>query len=114
MLAEKLSEDGAKFASGWNFGPADADAKPVSWIADRLVSSWGNQASWKQDAATHPGEAHALKLDASKASAHLDWRPALPLNQALEWIVEWYRGFQAGDNLRRLTRTQIERYEGLS
>src|SRR5258708_366275 len=113
MLAERLSEDGAQFASGWNFGPADADAKPVYWIADKLVGSWGNQASWRQDAASHPREAHSLKLDASKASVYLHWNPALPLNQALEWIVEWYRGFQAGANLRRLTQVQIERYEEL-
>ena len=33
MLAERLVEDGSNFASAWNFGPADADAKPVSWIA---------------------------------------------------------------------------------
>ena len=36
-----------------------------------------------------------------------------PLNQALDWIVEWYRAFQGGDDLRRLTRKQIERYEAL-
>ena len=56
-------------------------------------------------------EAHYLKLDASKARACLDWHPVLPLKQALDWIVEWYRAFQAGDDLRRLTREQIERYE---
>ena len=113
MLAERLSSDGAHFASGWNFGPADADAKSVSWIADRLAASWGEPASWTQDSASHPREAHSLKLDASKASVHLHWNPVLPLDQALEWIVEWYRGFQAGANLRQLTQTQIERYEGL-
>jgi CDP-glucose 4,6-dehydratase len=112
-LAERLSVNGTQFASGWNFGPADADAKPVSWIADRLVNSWGDRASWTQDSATHPREAHSLKLDASKASVQLHWNPVLPLNQALEWIVEWYRGFQTGANLRRLTQAQIERYEGL-
>ncbi len=114
MLAEKLSEDAVRFASGWNFGPADADAKPVSWIADKLAASWGNQASWTQDSASHPREAHSLKLDASKAGVCLDWHPVFPLAQALEWIVEWYRGFQSGVNLRRLTQTQIERYEALS
>src|SRR6266446_7191745 len=39
-LAERLAEDPCRFASGWNFGPADADAKPVSWIADELVRLW--------------------------------------------------------------------------
>ncbi|HVO63571.1 MAG TPA: CDP-glucose 4,6-dehydratase [Terriglobales bacterium] len=110
MLAERLAEDGARFASGWNFGPADTDTKPVSWIADELVRAWGEPASWMQDVAAHPHESNVLKLDASKASANLNWRPALCLNQALSWIVEWYRAFQAGADLRSLTRAQIERY----
>ena len=80
MLAERLAEDADRFASAWNFGPAEADAKPVSWIADELVRSWGNGASWSQDGGIHPREAHYLKLDVSKARACLDWHPCLPLN----------------------------------
>ena len=113
MLAERLVEDADQFSSAWNFGPAEADAKPVSWIADELARSWGNHASWREDAGMHPLEAHYLKLDASKARACLDWHPVLPLNLALNWIVEWYRALHAGDDLRRLTRMQIERYEAL-
>jgi CDP-glucose 4,6-dehydratase len=114
ILAERLTEDGPRYASGWNFGPADADAKPVSWIADELARSWGKQASWSQDTGEHPKEAHALKLDASKAGIYLDWHPVLPLKQALGWIVEWYRAFQDGADLAGLTRKQIEQYEALS
>ncbi len=113
MLAERLAEDPAKFASAWNFGPVEADARDVSWIADELARSWGTGASWSKDAETHPRESNYLRLDVSKAGACLDWHPALPLNQALDWIVEWYRTFQAGDDLRRLTLTQIQRYEAL-
>lgn len=113
MLAERLMGDGSRFASAWNFGPADADAKPVSCIADELTRLWGGDASWKQDAALHPRETKFLRLDASKASAYLDWKPVLPLGQALSWIVEWYRVFQAGADLRRITRAQIARYEAL-
>ena len=113
MLAEKLAEDPSRFATGWNFGPVDSDAKPVAWIADELTRTWGGNASWTQDPATHPHEAHALKLDASKAKSHLQWEPALPLKQALEWIAEWYRSYQSGNDLARLTRQQIERYEAI-
>jgi len=113
MLAERLSQDGPKFASAWNFGPADDDAKPVSWIASKLAASWGQGAEWNQDHARHPHEAHFLKLDASKSKVLLNWRPALPLGQALDWIAEWYLGFKAGSDLRRLTCQQIERYEAL-
>jgi CDP-glucose 4,6-dehydratase len=114
MLAERLAEDVGRFASGWNFGPAEEDARPVSWVADELTRSWGRRASWSQDAGTHPREAHYLKLDASKARRELEWQPLLPLRSALDWIVEWYGAFQAGDDLRCLTRKQIERYEAVS
>ena len=114
MLAERLAENSSRSGSGWNFGPAEADAKPVSWIADRLVALWGKNASWRNDAANHPREAHYLKLDASRAKAELGWRTLLPLNNALDWVVEWYRAFQDGNDLQRLTLSQIERYEALS
>ncbi|HXJ84995.1 MAG TPA: CDP-glucose 4,6-dehydratase [Candidatus Methylomirabilis sp.] len=114
MLAERLAEDAGRYGSGWNFGPVEDDAKPVSWIADEVARSWGGRASWSKDGGTHPAEASHLKLDASRARACLDWRPAIPLNTALEWIVEWYRAFETGADLRRLTQTQIERYEALS
>ena len=113
LLAERLAEDASRFSSSWNFGPREEDARPVSWIADELVRSWADGASWHQDDGIHPREAHYLKLDISRTRACLDWHPALPLNQALSWIVEWYREFQAGHDLQRLTRTQIEQYESL-
>jgi CDP-glucose 4,6-dehydratase len=111
LLAERLAADGASFASGWNFGPVDADAQPVEWIADRLASGWGSSASWVRDRAAHPPEASVLKLDASKAAAQLGWRPALPLPDALDWIIEWYRAWTRGDDVGALTREQLARYE---
>ena len=113
MLAERLSQDACGFASAWNFGPAEGDSQPVSWIADTLAHSWGKRASWNRDSAPHPHEAHYLKLDTSKARDQLGWHPVLPLKQGLQWIVDWYRAFAAGDDLLRITRMQIERYEAL-
>jgi CDP-glucose 4,6-dehydratase len=113
VLAQRLADDGAKFATGWNFGPSDADARPVSCIADTLAEKWGREASWLQDSAAYAKEACALKLDASKAATYLDWHPVLPLERALTWIVEWYRAFEDGSDLRDITLRQIMRYEGL-
>lgn len=113
MLAERLTEDSQSFASSWNFGPADDDAKPVSWIADTLAHLWGANAQWVQDSGSHPHEANLLKLDASKAKSCLKWHPALNLSSALEWIVTWYRAFQAGGDLKKLTQAQIKQYEAL-
>jgi CDP-glucose 4,6-dehydratase len=113
LLCEKLAEEGSRFASGWNFGPAEMDAKPVSWIADRLAMSWGDGASWTRDGAVHPAEAQLLRLDTSKSKAGLNWNPVLRIDQSLLWIVEWYQEFQAGKDLQSLTRRQIENYEHL-
>jgi CDP-glucose 4,6-dehydratase len=113
-LAEQLASEPSAFASGWNFGPAETDAKPVSWIADELARLWGQGASWSYDQAVHSSEAHLLKLDISKSRAGLGWHPAMPLKIALEWIVEWYKVFADGGDLLRLTRAQIERYEALT
>jgi CDP-glucose 4,6-dehydratase len=113
-LAERLADDPSRFGCAWNFGPAETDAKPVSWIADRLAQAWGGSASWVRDASVNPPEARFLKLDVSKAKSDLGWQPVVPLETALDWIVEWYRAFQAKDDLRRLTRKQIEQYEALT
>ena len=112
-LAERLDgSNGSGCIDGaWNFGPADVDAKPVSWIASELGRLWPGNPGWIQDPGSHPREAHWLKLDTSKADMELDWRPGLTLAPALEWIVDWYRAFQAGGDLARLTKEQIERYE---
>jgi CDP-glucose 4,6-dehydratase len=113
LLAERLTNDGTRFASGWNFGPADADARPVSFIASELARLWGSGASWTHDDKAYPHEAHILRLDTSKAAECLNWRPVLSLSSALEWIVEWYRAYQAGADLRHMTETQLVRYQSL-
>lgn len=113
VLAEGLAKQGPAFASAWNLGPAASDARPVSWIADHLVRAWGGSASWTLDRDAHPPEATVLRLDASKAAGTLGWRPALSLEQALDWCVEWYRAWDRGEDLARLTRSQIQRYARL-
>lgn len=111
MLAERLTEDPARCSSGWNFGPVDSDTRPVSWLAEELAQLWGNGASWTRDTAVHPHEDHYLKLDASKARAYLHWYPVLPLSEALEWTVEWYRSYQHKADLRAVIDFQIKKFQ---
>jgi CDP-glucose 4,6-dehydratase len=112
-LAERLWSQGEEFAGGWNFGPDPEQIYPVQWIVEHLSEQWGEGASWSLDEATHPHEDHFLRLDATKAKTLLGWRPVLALETALEWIVEWYRAYTEGENMRSLTEAQIERYENL-
>ena len=112
-LAEKLVTDGARFATAWNFGPANDDAKPVEWIAERMVSLWGEGAAWQLDGKNHPHEATFLKLDSTKARQELDWQARLSLDETLAWLVEWYRAWALSpkSSLRDLTLKQIAAYE---
>lgn len=112
LLAERLYRDGQAFAEAWNFGPADEDAKSVEWIAREMTSLW-EDVRWMQDDTSHPHEAEYLSLDCSKARARLGWIPRLPLSEALSWTVQWYRGYDAGLDMRRLTEEQIQSYSGL-
>lgn len=113
-LAERLiSSEGEDYAEGWNFGPADEDCKPVSYIVQRLTESWGPGAHWHLSEGAHPHEASFLKVDASKARARLGWERQMTLNRAIEWTAEWYRRQHAGEDAQHLTLEQIARYEEL-
>jgi CDP-glucose 4,6-dehydratase len=110
-LAEHLyAENGQQFAEGWNFGPHDDDARPVQWIVEHLVNSWGNGANWQLDGGEHPHEASYLKLDISKAKARLGWTPSWHLGTALEKITTWHHAWLADKNMQQLCQQQIAEY----
>lgn len=109
-LAERLWDDGAAYAEGWNFGPFEADARPVSWIADALAREWGDDAAWVADERQHPHEATYLRLEISKAQQRLGWGPRWTLQEALDRVVAWHRAWLAGDDMRALSLQQIDEY----
>ncbi len=109
-LAEHLFTQGQSYAESWNFGPKDDDAKPVQWIVEHMVSSWGKGASWQQDGRVHPHEANYLKLDISKAKSRLGWQPRWQLATALEHITSWHQALLANEDMKKLCLTQIQQY----
>ncbi len=109
LLAERLYREGQSFADGWNFGPADEDAKSVEWVTRHMASLW-DRMQWEKDGGTHPHEAQYLKLDCSKARTHLGWQPRLTIAQALAWTVRWYQDYEQGADMRSLSEKQIDNY----
>jgi CDP-glucose 4,6-dehydratase len=114
MLVERLYENGVDFGGAWNFGPNDDDAKPVAWIVRKMAGLWGKDARWSVDEAANPHEAGYLKLDISKARNRLGWNPALRLEKALDFIVEWSAARNSGRNMRQETLAQIKKYQALT
>lgn len=109
-LAEHLYRDGHRHASGWNFGPPETSERTVGWIIAKLYELWGAKFDWQRDADPGPPESTFLKLDASKARAHLGWRPKLDLETTLRWIVDWTRKYEAGADMREVTYADIDRF----
>jgi CDP-glucose 4,6-dehydratase len=112
LLAERLW-DSADVDEGWNFGPAEEDARPVSWIAERIASLWPDELRLEiAPAGDGLHEARYLKLDSARARARLGWRPRWDLSDALASIVAWYEALRAGEDMREVTLGQIEAFEG--
>lgn len=110
-IAERLAQGHDWAAAGWNFGPADEDARPVSWVADHMTAAWGKP-GWINGADDSPRvhEARVLKLDCAKARSELGWRPAFSLETALNRTVDWHRYVAAGGDARDISLAQLSDY----
>ena len=109
VLAQALWES-PEYATAWNFGPPDDEARPVRFLVERLHRLWPGEARWEHDSNPQPHEAHALRVDSSRARARLGWRPTWDLDEALDRIVAWYQAFNAGTDLRAATCEQVEAF----
>lgn len=110
MLAEKLYTEGQSFSEAWNFGPDEADVKPVQWIVEHLCSQEPRTA-WQCDVSPQPHEANTLRLDSSKAKAKLGWRPRWNLQTALGTTLAWHQAWRQGSNMADISLRQIQEYE---
>jgi CDP-glucose 4,6-dehydratase len=110
LLAQRLVEDGPRFADSWNFGPDDQDARDVGWVVARLCEKWGSGASFTIDEGSHPHEATFLKLDCSKARHLLNWRPRWDLDTAIDAIIQFTKAYRNGKDIKQGCLDQIDRY----
>lgn len=109
LIAQALIDGRTSFATGWNFGPAAEDTRPVRWIADRLTERWG-MPGWKTGTGEQPHEARLLSLDCAKARSELGWRPTLNLGKALDLIVAWHKDVAGGADAAAVSTAQLADY----
>lgn len=112
VLAEKLLEAGQSYSGSWNFGPSSTLGVSVGSVVEKMITKWPGAKSWTwdRDPDSHPHEAGLLRLDSSKANCELGWMPLLSLEQALDWVSEWYFSYYQGQSPVDLCQEQIARF----
>jgi len=110
LLAEQLYNGNKECSGPFNFGPNIGSSCRVWEIADRLTVLWGNGASYKIDKGEHQHETKELRIDSSKASALLGWKPRLSLNNTLKEVVAWHRSKNSDKDMFAVTSKQIESF----
>jgi len=113
LLAEKLWYEGPKFSEGWNFGPDYNDIKSVSWLVEKLSQLWNTQINLEYDKEDFHHEASTLKLDCTKAKQKLGWKPKTDLELGLKLVVEWYKQYELGNDIKEITEQQIKEFNKL-
>jgi len=108
MLAEKLYEEGDRWAESWNFGPRDHSVLCVGDLVEKLCNSLHADYEIQQSDALH--EAKYLKLDCSKADMRLNWQPKLSMDESLQYIMDWFQAYRKGEDMQKITFSQIEQY----
>jgi CDP-glucose 4,6-dehydratase len=108
LLAQRLAAS-ADWASGWNFGLAPNQARPVRWVVERVANAWGLDVRFAErgDAI----EDAALRLDATAARERLGWAVPWDLATGLAATVSWYAEQRAGRDARAMTIEQITGFE---
>src|SRR5262245_30947820 len=92
-VGQRLLAGDATAATAWNFGPADEGNVEVGPVVSRFREGWPKVTL---DMAAHsagPHETKVLKLDASKATLGLGWRPVWRWGEAVDRTAVWYRAF---------------------
>jgi CDP-glucose 4,6-dehydratase len=110
-LAERLHGDGQKFAEAWNFGPRDDDTLPVEAVVSRLAAHLKGGIRYRVAQGAAPHEAATLRLDCSKASARLGWRPKTSIDDALRLIADWHNEQLSSKNMQAVSLAQIRAFE---
>jgi CDP-glucose 4,6-dehydratase len=108
LLGQKLLEGHSEFASGWNFGPNEADSIKVIELTESMKKIWSKISPKINKNTANPHEANMLKLDCSKAHTVLKWNSVWDCEHSFIKTAEWYKAFYEKSSI--LTSLHLEQY----
>ena len=110
-LGQMLCEQGARFATGYNFGPEVNHCISVGDIAQKIANAWGS-GSVQTGKSDELHEATLLQLDNTKAKNDLGISPVLDADEMIGMTTDWYRTFCIDkSDIVEFTSKQISEFE---
>ncbi len=111
-LAEKLYEGPNPYLGSWNFGPSEEDYITVGELAILINDKWKGQKTFtKVDCPDLYNMNIDLRLNSSKARRILGWKPKWDVYQTIDKVVNWYKGYSKGYDVRELVHNDIDIWE---
>jgi CDP-glucose 4,6-dehydratase len=111
LIAQNQFMDKTHFEGSYNVGPNDDDCITTEQLVDCFCTTWGKDARWinvSDDNAPH--EANFLKLDHSKITSMMNWKPKWGIKEAIEKTIEFSKVKIAKDNIALCMQEQIKNY----
>ena len=113
-LGLKLKSNPIKYAQAYNFGPNINDALSVEEMVVKSIKCWASGTYNVEVNSNNPHEAGLLKLDITKATTDLNWKPILNAQTAVELTINWYKNFYNNNTATALMESDIEYYQSKS
>jgi CDP-glucose 4,6-dehydratase len=113
-LAQALVETPDSVPRAVNFGPNPSSFCTVREVVDAFSARFSGRPGWQPDAGTNPKEAAALTLSSELARSALQWQPRLSLSESLAWTADWYKAYEAGEDMVKFSEAQIMEYQSLT
>ena len=118
LLGEITSKNNNINGEAFNFGPNHSDNFSVLELLNSLEAKWdGINKKAKVEIIENKekfSEAGLLKLNCDKSYSYLNWQSNLTFDEALLFIVNWYKPFfNCSKKMFEITLSQIEEYEKL-
>lgn len=109
LLGQMLYEGKKDFAGSWNFGPLNENVVTVEEVTKRIIKIWkSGKYTIKKNNTLH--ETTLLKLDISKATSQLKWKPMYLFDETIKQVIDWHKEYNEGQNMRAFSLQQIEAY----
>ena len=115
LLAAKACFNPKTFSGPWNFGPDLNNNDNVESLVKMIIDSWGDGSYESVGSEDQLKESSILRLDCSKASENLFWKPAYSLREGISETINWYKNFYFNSKVdtKDLCIDQIEKYEAI-